>query len=109
MPFGHQIRLFYCPLISHTYILHFLEEESFLVSDKFTVHTEVKTWEEANVACIINGGHLAAKTDLTEQLIQNQLGDRSENLWIGEYYTPWIWLKGKIINNNAFIFQMFLY
>ena len=70
--------------------------DSCIVSDKFTLHTEAKTWEEANAVCVNDGGRLAVKTDLNEQLILNLLGDTSNTLWIGEYYTPWIWLQGYI-------------
>ena len=38
---------------------------------------------------------MAVKTYLNKHLILNLVGDRADSVWIGEYYTPWIWLQGK--------------
>ena len=65
-----------------------------LVPDKFIFHERLSNWHEASTTCLEKGGHLAAYNDQTEPSIREILSNYSGSVWIGEYFTPWIWIKG---------------
>ena len=74
---------------------HFVALYIYTVSDKFTLSPERLTWRKANAHCMSIGGYLAADDDLKNPNLIKVTETTSERLWYGEYYTPWIWLKGR--------------
>ena len=65
-----------------------------LVLATFIFHERLSNWHEASTTCLEEGGYLAVYNDKTESSISEILSNYSGSVWIGEYFTSWIWIKG---------------